>query len=165
MYSKSEIHKPFTYEIRSWHVPSAFNTPIFLPLYIQLLLYMLKLLNNYWFILKTNKNIQQSKTNTRTCPSPHRYMCVWVYFSKSPRDQKRGAPAHRGKNSFLESYISSGICLMSAPVERYIEHVRRPLAVRSGIQITSENVTAHSVSTPHPLYLPLPRPIINERLR
>lgn len=53
---------------------------------------------------------------------------------------------------------------MSAPVERCIEHVRRQLAVRSGIQITSQNVTAHSVSTPHPLYLPLPRPIINERL-
>lgn len=42
------------------------------------------------------------------------------------------SPAHRGKNSFLESYISTGICLMSARVERCIEHVRRPLAMRCG---------------------------------
>lgn len=84
-------------------------------------------------------------------------------FPEAP-EIKRAAPAHRGKNSFLERYISGCICLMSAPVERCIEHVRRLLAVRSGKQIASQNVTAHSVSTPWPLYLQLPKPIINERL-
>lgn len=40
--------------------------------------------------------------------------------------------ACRGKNAFLKSYISTCICLMSSRVERCIEHVRRPLAMRCG---------------------------------
>lgn len=67
------------------------------------------------------------------------YVRVFCFFFHGPqRSQgKQGlresrSPAHRGKNSFLESYISTGICLMSARVERCIEHVRRPLAMRCG---------------------------------
>lgn len=47
-------------------------------------------------------------------------------------EQGSRSPTHRSKNSFLESYTSAGICLMSARVQRCIEHVRRPLAMRCG---------------------------------
>lgn len=48
------------------------------------------------------------------------------------RDRESNAPAHRGRNSFLESNTSRDIWLMSARVERCIEYVRSPLAMRCG---------------------------------
>lgn len=48
------------------------------------------------------------------------------------RDSESRSPAHRGRNSFLESYTSTGIWLMSARRERCIEYVRSPLAMRCG---------------------------------
>lgn len=71
-------------------------------------------------------------------------------------------PASRGKNVFLQVYISADICLMSARVERCIEHVRRPLAARWGWQIASHGVTAHSVSLLASFISSIPLPIINE---
>lgn len=64
------------------------------------------------------------------------YVSVFVSSYMRLRDhrglRRSKYPAHRGKNLFLEVYISTGICLMSARVERCIEHVRRPLAMRCG---------------------------------
>lgn len=65
-------------------------------------------------------------------------VCLFVYLWAQEITEKAGTErasrslAHRGKNSFLESYTSTGICLMSTRVERCIEHVRRPLAMRCG---------------------------------
>lgn len=66
-------------------------------------------------------------------------LCVRVFFHGPERSQRRQglrecrSPAYRGKNSFLESYTSTGICLMSARVEICIEHVRRPLVIVDSI--------------------------------
>lgn len=91
----------------------------------------------------------------------HAYFCTCIScMLVNPRDHTEGrdressAPAHGGRNSFLESYTSRGIWLMSTKVERCIEYVRSPLAMRCGQQITSQSVTAHSVSQ----YLPFLSP-------
>lgn len=81
---------------------------------------------------------------------------------KAPEIRKSGSYTHRGKNDVVESYRSARICLMSGPARRYIEHVSRPLALRSGDRITSQTLTAHSVTTPRLLYLQHAEAVINE---
>lgn len=87
-------------------------------------------------------------------------VCVCV-LSRAPeitqeagteKERGRRSPTHRGKNSFLESYTSVGICLMSARVQRCIEHVRRPLARRCGVA-DSITMCDRSLCLPMPLLL------------
>lgn len=52
------------------------------------------------------------------------------------------------KISFLESYTSSGICLMRLAPERCIEHVRHSVPMRAEGQITSHTLTTHLLFQP-----------------
>lgn len=108
-----------------------------------------------------NKCVHDECVHSHWC-----YLCsstlLCVFLCAQEIRAQTEPPACRGRNVFLQVYISADICLMSSRVERCIEHVRRPLAARWGWQIASHSVTAHSVSLLASFISSIPLPIINE---
>lgn len=70
----------------------------------------------------------------------------WQVEGAEPTNRARTNLLH--EISFLESYTSSRICLMRLAPERCIEHVRHPVPMRSGGEITSQALTTHFVFQP-----------------